>query len=196
MPEYGDIVYSVKDIYVASLEDNVGGYGTPAYIEYPQDGGYEPEMDTDKIKASGANREALAIQIGSVITLKEASMRDDAVNIIEGESATESGASGNRVKTRHHGGGGEGLPYFGMVQTFNATDGAIYVYGAAKCKAQSKQKFMAEQNKFRVGEMKIDALATPVTGIIEKTVKYENVATVPDFSDPAAFQTFMASIWS
>lgn len=196
MPNYGDIVFSVKDMWVASLQDEEGSYGTPAYIEYPQDGGYEPEMDLDKIKAGGANREALAVQIGSVITLKEASMRDDAINIIEGETATESGSSGNRVKTRHHGGGGEGLPYFGLVQVFNATNGAIYVYGAAKCKAQGKQKFMAEQNKFRVGEMKIDAVATPVSDKIEKTVKYENVADVPDFSDPAEFEEFLASIWS
>jgi hypothetical protein len=196
MPDYADIVFSVKDIWVAPLNDNEGDYGTPAYIEYPQDGGYEPEMDTDKIKAGGANREALAVQIGSVITLKEASMRDDAINVIEGETATESGTSGNRVKTRHHGGGGEGLPYFGIVQVFNCTDGAIYVYGGAKCKAQSKQKFMAEQNKFRVGEMKIDVLATPSGDRIEKTVKYENAADVPDFSDATEFEEFLASVWS
>jgi hypothetical protein len=196
MPEYGDIVYSPKEIWVAALQDNLGGYGTPAYIEYPQDGGYEPEMDTDKIKAGGANVESLAIQIGSVITLKEASMRDDAISIIEGETATVSGTSGNRVKTRVHGGGGEGLSYFGIVQLFNATNGAVYVYGAAKCKAQTKQKFMAEQNKFRVGEMKIDALATAPAYKIEKTVKYENVADVPDFSDPAQFEAFLAELWS
>lgn len=196
MPRYGDIVFSVQEMWVASLLDEEGSYGTPAYIEYPQDGGYEPEMDTDKIKAGGANREALAVQIGSVITLKEASMRDDAVNIIEGETASESGDSGNRVKTRHHGGGGEGLPYFGLVQVFAATNGAVYVYGAAKCKAQSKQKFMAEQNKFRIGELKIDALATPVSDTIEKTVKYEDIADVPDFSDQVEFEDFLASIWS
>jgi hypothetical protein len=88
------------------------------------------------------------------------------------------------------------LPYFGIVQVFNCTDGAIYVYGGAKCKAQSKQKFMAEQNKFRVGEMKIDVLATPSGDRIEKTVKYENAADVPDFSDATEFEEFLASVWS
>src|SRR5689334_1356320 len=125
MPDFTDIVFSVREMWVAALQDNEGAYGTPAYIEYPQDGGYEPEMDTDKIKAGGANVEALAIQIGSVITLKEASMRDDAINVIEGETASTSGSSGNRVKSRIHGGGGEGLPYFGLVQLFNATNGGV-----------------------------------------------------------------------
>jgi hypothetical protein len=196
MPETGDIVFSVREIWVAALEDNLGGYGTPAYIEYPQDGGYEPEMDTDKIKAGGANVEALAIQIGSVITLKEASMRDDAITIIEGEGVTVSGSGDTQVKTREHGGGGEGLPYFGLIQVFNATNGGVYVYAAAKCKSQTKQKFMAEQNKFRVGEMKIDALATAPAYKVEKTMKYASATNLPDFSDPAVFEATMASLWS
>ena len=196
MPDNGDIVYSVKEIWVAALEDNAGAYGTPAYIEYPQDGGYSPEMDTDKIKAGGANVESLAIQIGSTITLKEASMRDDAINIIEGETATTSGSGDAEVKTREHGGGGEGLPYFGIIQVFNATNGAAYVYAAAKCKAQTKQEFKAEQNKFRVGEMKIDALATAPAYKVEKTMKYASADNLPDFSDAAVFEATMASLWS
>lgn len=196
MPDFGDIVFSVQEIWVAALEDEDGAYGTPAFIEYPQDGGYEPEMDNDKIKAGGANVEALSVQIGSVITLKEASMKDDAVNIIEGEVATTSGSGDAEVKTREHNGGGEGNPYFGIIQVFNATNGAAYVHVAGKCKAQGKQKFMAEQNKFRVGEMKIDALAIGSAKKIEKTLKYASASNLPDFSDPAIFESMMASFWS
>lgn len=196
MPDYGDIIFSPDQIWVASLESEDGEYGTPAYIEYPQDGGYTPSMDNDMIKAGGANVEALSVHTGAEITIKEASMREDAISIIEGESSTESGTSGNRVKTRVDTLGGPGLPYIGMVQVFNATNGAKYVVGFAKVKAKNKQDFKAEQNKFRTGEMKFDVLATAPYYKAMVRRKYENAADVPDFSDATEFENYMAPAWS
>lgn len=193
-PLYADIAYSVRDAIVASLS-GAGSYGTPAAFAYLQDASYEPEHDTDKIKAGGAYREGLSVQIGTKISLKEAAMFDDVLNIIEGETATQSGSSGNRQRKRIHSGGGSGLPYFGIILVFEATDGAIFVYGAAKAQAESKQKFSAEQNKFRTGEIPIYAFAT-TTKEIEKTIKYESEDDLPDFTDAQEFEDFLTELWS
>jgi hypothetical protein len=124
-------------------------------------------------------------------------MRDDAVNIITGETATESGASGNRRKRRVLRGGGPGLPYFGMVQVFNGTNGSFLVAGFAKCMAETKPAFKAEQNKFRVGEMKIKALGIAASdNFIVVVDKYENIEDLPDFSDAAEFESYMSVGWS
>ena len=197
MPNYSEIIYSVREAFVIPLLDNAGNYGTPQVFEYVQDVSWEPVHDNDMIKAQGVNLEALSVQIGSKITVKEASMRAETINVIQGNTATESGDSGNRVRTRINSGGGAGLPYIGLIAVCEATDGAVFVAGWPKTQAETKQKFSIEQNKFRVGEMNFNAVATLIEGKdIEIFRAYETDADLPDFSDNAAVEALFANLWS
>jgi len=195
MPDFGDIIFSGIKAYVAVYNPVLKIFDVPALLEYMQDVTVEAIHDTDMIKAQGANREALSVMIGAKITVKEASMRDDAVNVISGETATQSGASGDRTKTRIRSGGGEGTPYFGIIIIFAATNSGRYVYGGAKCMCQNKPKLEVTQNTFRTGEFVMDVLA--IDGDIDnidKSKKYEDSSSVPDFSVQANFQTYFDEI--
>lgn len=197
MPDYGDIVFTATKAYVAPYNPVTKVFGTPALVEYIQDASEEAQHDTNEIKAQGANREGLTVHIGTDIKVSEASLRDDAINIITGETATQSGESGNRVKTRIRKGGGAGLPYLGIILLFAATNGARYVYGAAKCLSGNKPQFSVSQNEFRKGEFSMKAFAIDgEVDNIDKSQKYEDASDVPDFSQQAAFQAYFTEILS
>lgn len=196
MPNYAEIMFSVREAWVIPYSGS-GEYGTPQPFEYIQDISWEPVHDNDTIKAQGVNLEALSVQIGSKIKVKEASMHAETINVIQGNTATESGASGNRQRKRINSGGGGGLPYIALIAVCEATDGAVFVAGWPKAKATTKQKFQAEQNKFRTGEMEFEAVATRINGKeIEKFVGYETDDDLPDFSDNAEVEAYFEELWS
>jgi hypothetical protein len=197
MPNYSEIIYSVREAWVIPLNDNQGNYGTPEYFEYVQDVSWEPVHDNDTIKAQGVNLEELSVQIGSKIKVMEASMRTETINVITGESSSVSGASGNRVRKRIQRGGGRGNPYIGLIAICEASDGAVFVAGWPKVQAETKQKFQIEQNKFRTGEMNFKAVATRPNGKeIEIFLGYENEDDLPDFSSNTDVEAFFAEMWS
>lgn len=196
-PLYGEIKFTIQQIYVASLDETDDTYGTPALIGYVQDGDVSPEHDTDTIKAGGANREMLSVQIGSTVTINEAWLSDAAHSIVTGETSSESGASGSRQRKRINEGAGGGLPYIGMIIVGSATNGAGGVMGFAKMMANSKPQFALEQNTFRTGEIEFGVLtAKPTNNKIVKQVDYEAFGDIPDFTDQAEFQSFMDEMFT
>ena len=196
-PGYGELTYTIQEIWTAQLNTITEVYGTPAEIGYVQDGDLSPEHDNDSIKAKGMIRELLAIQTSLKIKFGEAWLNQAAVTAITNESETESGDSGERVSTRIRSGAGGGLPYVGLVLVFAASNGSFYVHGAPKCMAMKKPQFKAEQNKFRTGEMEFDvASANASVNKIDKQVRFERIDELPDFSDQAEFQAFFAEMFS
>lgn len=187
MPDYGDIIYNVTDAWVARLNAD-GTYGTPQKIEYLQTFSFEFETDEDTLKAYGLNVELLSVPIGATGTLGEASLQWGAVGIMTGNAESSSGSTPNEVKTVDMLVGGAGLPYFGLIVSYAATEGNAHI-GFAKCKLASLPSFNAEQNTFRTSEIGFNAVA-PSTTIrrVARIVKNETAAVVP--STAGGFDTF------
>lgn len=196
-PSPGEIVYTIQKIYGAQLNTQTNTYGIPFVIDYVQDGEISGEYDTDEIKAGGMWRELLTVQVGSMVKFSEAWMPAAAVTALTNEVETLSGASGNRVWSRVSSGAGEGLPYVGLIPVFAALEGATKTVGLARCKANKKPEFKADQNKFRTGELEFKvASATSSTNQLMIARRYENVSDVPDFTDQADFQAYFAELFS
>lgn len=196
-PQHGELAYTVQQAFVASLDPVSNVYGTPAIIGYVKDGEISSEVDSDTILAQGATREILTVHTGDSIKLSEAWCSDAATDILTGEVTTESGGAGNLVSERIRAGAGGGLPYIGLVLLVSATAGSFFVFGAPKCKLTSKPAFKFEQNKFRTGEIELAvATATATVNKISRTVRYQHVSDLPDFSDQAAFQSFFQGMFT
>ena len=190
MPSYGDIIYNITAMYVAALgADN--SYGTPALVEYGQDFTYEYTADQDEIKSYGLIVEALAIIIKATGTLKEASLNIASKEIMTGSSESESGSTPNRVSILDIQVGGAGLPYFGLIVAGASVVGNVLV-GFPKAKLETWPSFTIEQNKFRMGEAKVNMFA-PSTVIrkLVRTKKYETVTNPP--TDAEGFDTFFST---
>lgn len=196
-PSPGEIVYTIQKIYGAQLDTQTNVYGTPFTIDYVQDGDVNHNHDTDEIKAGGMIRELLSVHVGSEVSFTEAWLPADAVTAITGETESQSGDSGNRVWTRDMSGAGEGNPYVGIILVFAALGAARKVIGLAKCQADKKQQFQAQQNQFRTGELKfMVASATANTNLIVRGRRYEAVGDVPDFTQQANFQSYFDGFFS
>lgn len=194
MPEYGDIAFTVQNVYVAPLNtDNT--FGTPGALEYVQSFSYDPLVDEDTIKAQGGNREKLTVIIGAESTLEEASLKATAVDIITGYTSSESGTTPNRVRTVDGEGAGSGKPYVGVVIVIATTNNGRLVYGFPRSMVKGDPQFQAGQNEFRTGEFGFEHLLTTINKYM-RMKRYESASDVPDFSVAANWDTYFTGIFS
>lgn len=196
MPNFGDVIYSPTSVVVAPLNaDN--SYGTAAVLEYVQKVSFEPTSDSDSIKAYGMEVEGLAILTSLEGTIEEASLDWTASAILTGFSNTSSGVTPNQAVTQDALGGGSGYPYFGLIVTYAATNGAAFVVGFPKCKITEMPGFEVEQNKFRTGEISFKGFVASVsTRKFMRQRKYESASNVPTFSTAGAFDTFLGTLFA
>lgn len=180
-PGYAEVIYNPTAIYVASLTDAVAGtYGTPQLIEYGQKFEFDIESDNDEIMAYGLTVEALAVPKKATGTLTQAAMNFAAIAILCGFTNNSYLTTPNRYNIMDINVGGSGLPYFGVIVSYAATNGANMLAGFAKAQLDTVPGFKVDQNKFRIGEAKINGYA-PNTQI-RKVVRLkgnETAATVP-----------------
>ena len=192
MPEFGDVIYNISGMYVAALQsDNT--FGEPAFVEYGQDYSWDYEADTDEIMSYGQIVETLAIIKKATGTMKEASLNMASKSIMTGTSESESGTSPNKIATIDFQTGGAGLPYFGIIVAGSSVAGNVLA-GFPKCKLQTIPSFKIEQNKFRLGEAKVDML--PPSSLIRKVSRIrrnETAASIP--TTGAGFDAFFAGMF-
>ena len=195
MPSFGDVIYNPTAVYVAALDaDN--SYCTAALLEYVQKVSFEPTSDSDSIKAYGMEVEGLAILTSLEGSIEEAALDWASSAIFTGFSTTTTGTTPARVTTQDALGGGAGYPYFGLIVTYAAVNGAAFVVGFPKCKITEMPGFEVEQNKFRVGEIAFKGFVASVNGRkFLRQRKYENASGVPDFAAVGAFDTFLGDLF-
>lgn len=188
MPEYGDVIYNITDMYVAQLQSD-NSYGTPSQIVYGQQLSWEYESDNDEIKSYGLIVESLSIPIKATGTFMQAAMDFASFAILTSFSGSESGTTPNQVNTLDIQVGGSGLPYFGICAAFAAPSGANMIAGFPKCKLSTVPGFTIEQNTFRTSEVGIEMFA-PSTSVrkVSRYKRYETAGSIP--SDASAFDTY------
>ena len=192
MPSYGDVIYNITAMYVAALASD-NSFGTPALIEYGKDFSWEYAADTDEIKSYGMIVDTLAIITKATGTLKEGSLNMDSKSIMTATSESTAGSTPNQITTIDFRAGGGGLPYFGLVIAGASVIGNI-VAGFPKCKLETIPSFTIEQNKFRMGEAKVNMLP-PSTTIrkLSRILRYETVTAPP--TDASGFDTFFSGMF-
>lgn len=150
-PTYGEVVYSIQDIWIAALSA-AGTYGTAVKLDYPQKVEFKGMADNDMLKAGGLGVELLTVptHVEGVIGLGALDL--EGIEVLIGQAMTSSGSTPNGQRTLIIVGGGAGLPYFGMIGRMAATNGADKLIGLPKCKLDTPPQFTAEQNKFALPE--------------------------------------------
>lgn len=182
MPTFGEVVYSIQDIWVASLSA-AGTYGTPVKLDYPQKVEFKPAADTDMLKAGGMGVELLTVPTHVEGTIGLGALDLDGIAVLIGQSATTSGTTPNQQRTLIVVAGGAGLPYWGMIGRMASPGGADKLIGLPKCMLDNPPQFMAEQNKFALPETGFKSVAaSSSTGKLLYIQDRETAATgTPNF---------------
>jgi hypothetical protein len=189
---FGELAYTLTDLVIAAYNPTTDTFGTPETVDDGQMFVAEPEADTDKLRGYGQYTAGLAVPIGSKITFKSGGLDFSALAIIAKALVSESGASGNRVRTTKLPAGGAGLGYFGAIGVAATDDGGVLVVGHYKVKLDTtpKVELNGETNKFIVWETA--GYSFPVGGFLEVMKNYEAAG---DWVKPAtgvAFKNFFA----
>jgi hypothetical protein len=178
--QFGDVVFNITDIRVTPMLAN-GTYLTTSFsLDLGSEMSFSPEHDQDTIKAYGMFTNRLSILTNVKGMLKQAAMDAAALWAMTGVGTSTSGVTPNQVATATLLGGGSGLPYFGVVGSFAAENGANVLVGLYKCQLDTLPQWTVEQNKFRITEVGFFGMAASISsrkvGVIKK---YETAVTVP-----------------
>lgn len=158
MPAYGEVIYTPRKVYVASLTaTGTLAYGTPVAMDYVQKVSYDPESDTDEIMADGAVVESLAVlkQCTGEIELK--ALQHSILTVIASNIVTtvSDGTAPARASRSTIVGGGKRYPYFGMIVEMRAGGDASgtmlntsMLVGFPKCEITNLPAGAFDQNKF------------------------------------------------
>jgi hypothetical protein len=179
--EYAEILYSLVALYIAELNAD-GSYDTPVLVANGQAFVYEPESDNDEMRGYGVVKEGLSVPIKAKVTLKGGGYDTTALAIMAGATATESGASGNRVTTVDVPAGGAGLGHFAIIGKVAAKEGQAAVLGLEKVMLSTPPSFTADGENNKFNNMDAEGNAYPVT-VLSRLKRYEDAT---DFTAPTS----------
>lgn len=190
MPEYGEVAFTLSEIRVAPLLSN-GTYGTSVALDYGQKLSFEPQADTDQIKAYGMIVERLAVTTHATGSLDQGLVDFDAYAVmIAGlaASSSETGSSPNKTTVLEHLVGDAGLPYFGLIGRLAALRGAGLHLGFRKCMLDKVPGFTVDQNKFILPSTTMTMITSDVT--TRQLLRLKRLET--NTAIPVDFNTFFA----
>lgn len=185
---YGDVVYNPTAAYAATFS-TTPSYGTPVQIDYLGDFDFDYDADTDELMSGGRIVETLAITKKATGTIKNGALSLASMAVLLGW--TEGDYTTYEVMDAPV--GGSGLPYFGLIVAFAATNGANVLVGFPKAKLQKPPGWTIAQNKFRIGEAKFDAVPAGTTDPVRavRVKKNQTAASIP--TDASSFLAFFTT---
>lgn len=184
MPQYGEIVYNPTDSWIATYDPVAGEFSLPVRVDYIQQVTFEYESDTDEIKTAGLIAESLAVITKGTGELSQASLDFAGMTVLTGYGSTEFNTTPNRYSVQDIVVGGEGLPYFAMITSYAATNGANALVGFAKMKLETVPGWTVDQNQFRIGSANFNAFPPSTTyRKAARIVRYETAAIVPQTAE-------------
>lgn len=184
--EFGDVLFNVRNMKVAPLLAS-GAYGGAVVLDYGNTMSFAVESDTDELMSYGMAVERLSIPVRVTGTFQQGAYNAIALWILTGMVTTSSGTTPNQIADTEILGGGSGLPYFGLIGDFAATNGASGLVLLRKVQLDAIPEWKVEQNKFRLSEVSFTGMAIDTTG--RKMIKIrrnETAAAIPDFNQFAA----------
>jgi len=190
MPTYGDVLYNLQGLWIASLDISDDTYGTPVFAEIVTKFSYEFDVAEDELMAYGLIVDVLAIVKKATGSIQFGSMDYPVFAIITGQTANTSGTTPNEVRDLDLQIGTDNS-YFGAWAQFQSTKGTAVV-GLPKCKLTGPPPFTIEENAFRRGEVTMKMLA-PST-LKKRLFRLRTFETVSDFVAPTNGTEFKA-LW-
>lgn len=191
MPQFAEVIYNPYAAYVAALNlDNT--YGTPVQIDYLGKLSFQFEHDQDELMSGGQIVEKMSIAKKATGELTQGAMNFAALAIMIGETAADYGVTPSQYSILDARTGGSGMPYFGLIVAYAATNGANMLAGFPKAMLQTVPGFDVDQNKFRIGSANFDAV--PPSQNVRKVVRmrrYETAASIPTTAN--AFLDFFST---
>lgn len=186
---FGEIPFTLLQVYVAAYDIVDDTYGTAQALPEPMMVEISPEADTDEIKAQGYVQHLLTVTTKCGFKFGHAGFPFDAWAVIVGTSNASSGTPPNATRRSNVDAGGAGLPYFGVVGRAAAEDGADVWVGLAVCKLNSVPSWKVEQNKFVIGEAEGVAIKRQDYGKVVYLVGHQTATaiTAGNFSDAFAW---------
>lgn len=182
MPDVAAVWYNCTNMKVAPLLAN-GTYGGPVALDIGSEMQFAFENDTDELFSYGMVVERLSITVRVTGQFMQGSLDSVALWVMTGVNTVSSGSQPNRIADSEILAGGSGLPYFGLMGEFAATNGANGWAFLRKIQLETIPEYKIERNKFRISEVKFAGMAKDTSG--RKLVKIrqnETLATLPDFN--------------
>jgi hypothetical protein len=150
---YGEVVFSLKKLQIASYNILTDVMGTPVDLPEAQKLEFAFIADNDQIKAEGALTHLLSVITHGTFKMSNAGLSFEALAAITGASNASSGTTPTRSRKFRTAAGGDGLPYFTIAGKMSAEGGADFHVGLAVCKLDTMPSWTFEQNKFVLSEM-------------------------------------------
>ncbi len=188
---FGEVMYTMSGLLVASYNPTADTYGTPALVSGGQTLDVEPEADTDQLREYGAIVETLAVIKGAKLKFSTGGYDYSVVAILSGFAEVISGTDPNQKRTMKVKGSGRGMGYFGAIGEAEATDGSKVLVGLPKAMLNTFPKAMmnGQEVKFSTSETEGYASANPAKDVMVLQVWQANW-TRP--TTGAEFKTFFA----
>ena len=193
---FGETVIQLTDLYAAPLEaDNT--FGTPVRIPVVEEFKFEFEHDEDEIKAYGVLVELLSVPIGATSEATEAKLDWATWPVLVGATPATTGVDPNQIESIEIAGGGEGVPYHGLMSVFATTNNQRLAVGFCKSKVMSIPGFDMGQNQFRRGKIEWKHVAgSDAIRKFWKAQRYQTAGDLVDFSVAANWDTFFTGFFS
>lgn len=189
--EFGEVMFTLSGLIVASYNPIADTYGTPAVVSGGQTLDVEPEADTDQLREYGSIVELLAVIKGAKLKLSAGGYDYSVFAILSGFAETISGTDPNQKRTMKVKTGGSGMKYFGAIGEGEATDGSKVLVGLPKAMLNTfpKAMFNGTENKFSTSETEGYAAGNPSRDVMVLQT-WQSGWTRP--ADGTAFKTFFA----
>lgn len=162
-------------------------YGTGIALDDRQYLTAELQVDTDKMKSAGVDSALLSVVTGAKGKFSQGRVQIAVLDTITGESSSNSGASGSRVRNTGVD-AGEDLPYFGVVGHMYGENGENIVVGLPLFKADAPPGFtMTDQNKFHMTECSGSAIANALSATPTRVLFIKEQETAALITDGDTF---------
>lgn len=144
---YGEVAYTLTDLQIASYTPSTDTYGTAASLQDGQTLEMKPQSDNDQMRGYGVIKRLLAIPTHVEFKISQGGVEFAVLSIATGIATISSSSTPTRTQRLKLTGGGEGLPYIGIVGKAAAEGGGDLWVGIPKAKLNGYPATMFDGNK-------------------------------------------------
>lgn len=146
--------YTLTSLIVARYNYKTDTYGLPHVVLDGQMFSGEPESDNDKINAYGRTSRGISVPKGTKMSIKAAGIDMAALLVMTNAVVAQSGTVDHYRKKTKFKGGGNGLPYFGVIGLAAVDGGGMGAFGhrAVKLDTFPKYELNGEKNAYVLSE--------------------------------------------
>lgn len=184
MSDYADYMFNLTNLVVAAILPDGSVSSTSVALEDGSKLSFEVKSDKTSVKSYGMMSRAAAIPTHIEGEIEYASFNAEALPIICGLTAVETGTTPNRITTSKFLAGNAGVPYFALIGALAADDGGNGLVGLYKVKLDSHPGITQDQNNYIIYNQKFTGvIKAPTSRELYVLKQYETaIAVAADIS--------------